>query len=152
MGSEWKLPNWHVRPATVVVLLSRSYSQQLRCPFCSYRTALGERIQKLVGIFLMLLPLPSQFCKQVRDYGVQKHQPEVLPIYSKMLGTKREIQASQKFTLILCWGFFVDGCEPHDSLSLQPYQSVLHFLTWVGYKLASDCLVNFGGGKLLQQS
>lgn len=137
----------------MVVLLARSYSQQLRCPFCSYRTALGERIEKLVGIFLTLLPLPSQFCKQVRDYGVQKHQPEVFPIYSKMLGTKGEIQGSQEFTLILCREvFFVDDFEPHDSLGLQPYQSILHFVTWVGYKVAFDCLENFGGGKLLQQS
>jgi len=50
----------------------------------------------------MPLLLPSQFCEQVRDRGVQKHQPEALPIYSEMLGTKGEIQARQKFTLILC--------------------------------------------------
>lgn len=73
-----------------------------------------------------------------------------------MLGTEGEIQAGQKFTLILCQEvfFFVDDdFELHDSLGLQPYQSVLHFVTWVGYKVASDCLGNFGvGGKLLPQS
>lgn len=65
------------------------------CAALSAATALGERIQKLVGTLPVLLLLPFQFCKQVKDYRLQKYQPEGLPIYSELLGTKGEIQASQ---------------------------------------------------------
>lgn len=83
----------------------------------------------------MLLPLPSQLCKQVRDYGVQNHQPELLPIYSKMLGMKGETQVRQKFPhpllKVVCLS---DDFEPADSLGLQPYRSVLRSVTWAGTK------------------
>lgn len=106
MGSEGKLPNWQVSavPLWWSFHLARTLSN---CAALSAATALGERIQKLVGTLLVLLLSPSQFCKQVRDYGVQKHQHKGLPIYSKLFGTKGEIQASQKFTLILCREVFL---------------------------------------------
>lgn len=101
IGSEQKLPkslccHWGV-------LLPCSLSNCIAL-FCSNRTAQGERIQNLIGIFLLLLSLSSQFCKQVMDL-VAKTPIEMLFIYSKMLGIKGEIQTSQKFTLILCWLF-----------------------------------------------
>lgn len=96
----------------------------------------------------MLLSLSSQFRKQVRDCEVQKTSTEVLLIYSKMLGIKGEIQINQKFTLILCFFFFffffVYDFELCDSLGWQPYQSILHFVTWTGHRVAPDCLENFG--------
>lgn len=53
---------------------------------------------------------------------------------------------------LLTFALFVYDFEPSDSLGWQLYQSILHFVTWIGYKVAPDCLENFGWGKLLQQS
>lgn len=71
---------------------------------------------------------------------------------SKTLGIKGEIQTSQKFTDPFVRSSFVDDLEPHDSLGLQLNLSVLRFVTWVGYEVASDCVEVFAGGKLHQQS
>lgn len=107
MGLEWKLPNWHVSvlPLWWSFCLVRILSNGAVLPAPTGQP--WERgFKSLLGPSFMLLPLPSRFCKQVRDYGMQKQQPEVLPIYAKMLCTKGAIQASHKFTLILCWEFF----------------------------------------------
>lgn len=122
-GSGGKLPNSTATGESFCLGHTLSNCTAL---FCSRTGQLRKRIQNLIGIFLMLLS--SQFCKQVRDCGMQKPSTEVLLIYSKMLGIKGEVQTSQKFTLILCWLFlfFVYDFELCDSLGWQPYQSILH--------------------------
>lgn len=81
----------------------------------------------------MLLSLPSHFCKQIRDYGVQTHQPEVL----QNVGHKGRNSDKPEIHWPFCERFFVDDLEPHDSLALQLNRSILHFVTWVGYEVAS---------------
>lgn len=85
-------PRWSFCLAHMLTALSAPTGQQWK--------------KKLAGIFLLLLPFPPLFCRQVQDYWVQKHQPQMPSIYSKMLGMKGETQTSQKFTQILCWEFF----------------------------------------------
>lgn len=124
-GSEQKLPNslychWGVLPCSL---------SNCTALFCSNRTAQGERIQNLIGIFLMLLSLSSQFCKQVMDYGVQNHQLKCSSFIPKMLGIKGEIQTSQKFTLILCW-LFLCLC-----MTLNPLTA------WAGNCTSQSCIL-----------
>lgn len=148
-GSGGKLPNSTATGESFCLGHTLSNCTAL---FCSRTGQLRKRIQNLIGIFLMLLS--SQFCKQVRDCGMQKPSTEVLLIYSKMLGIKGEVQTSQKFTLILCW-LFLFFClwlwtlwQP--GLATLPVNPA--FVTCTGYKVAPDCLENFGWGKLLHQS
>lgn len=141
------LPNW------CVFTLPPRWSFCLAHTLTALSAPTGQQWKKkLAGVFLLLLPFPPLFCRQVQDYWVQKHQPQMLSIYSKMLGTKGETQTSQKFTQILCWDFFFffpTDFEPSDSLCLQPYsQSCICDL---GRVQGDIWLGNFWvGGKLLQ--
>lgn len=86
----------------------------------------------------MLLPLSSHFYKQVRDYGVQKHQLKCSSLFQNVRHKGRNSEKPEIHTdpFLTFSFFFVYDFEPCDSLGWQPYRSMLHFVTWTGYKVA----------------